>query len=159
MTPLDVFLAAADDAQARAALGDYGRAIRELAEAGVFPGDLLCKNFGVTRAGRVVFYDYDEVSPLTEVAFRRLPAPRDADDELASEPWFSVGAQDVFPEEWPTFLFRNDRDRALFLRLHPELVDAAWWAARQADVRAGTIADVYPYPQELRFVIQYAGVT
>jgi isocitrate dehydrogenase kinase/phosphatase len=159
MTPLDVFLADADDEQARAALGDYGRALRELAEAGVFPGDLLCKNFGVTRAGRVVFYDYDEVSPLTEVTFRRLPAPRNDDDELSSEPWFPVGAQDVFPEEWPTFLFRNERDRALFLRLHPELVDPGWWAARQADVRAGTIADVYPYPQELRFVTRYAGVT
>ena len=159
MTPLDLFLNDADDARARSAIQEYGRAIRELAAADVFPGDLLCKNFGVTRAGRVVFYDYDEVTPLTEVNFRQLPAARDDADELAAEPWFHVGPHDAFPEEWPAFLFRTVRDRELFRSLHRELSDPAWWAACQAEVNSGVIADAYPYPEELRFAVRYATVT
>ena len=159
MTPLDVFLAAVDEPQARSALLEYGRAIRELAEAGVFPGDLLCKNFGVTRAGRVVFYDYDEVTSLNDVTFRLLPPARDEADETASEPWFHVGPQDVFPEEWPTFLFRTERDRSLYLELHADLVDPRWWQARQKEVRAGVIGDAFPYPEELRFGVRYSVVT
>ena len=155
MTPLDLYLRDADNAQARHAIQEYGRAIRELAETDIFPGDFLCKNFGVTRAGRVVFYDYDEVSALTEVVFRRLPAARDESDELSAEPWFHVGPNDVFPEEWPTFLFPAGRDRELFLGLHPDLVDVRWWEARQRDIRNGVMADLYPYPDELRFPVRY----
>jgi isocitrate dehydrogenase kinase/phosphatase len=156
MTPLDMYLRGADEEKARQAIQEFGNAIRELAEADVFPGDLLCKNFGVTRAGRVVFYDYDEVSSLGELTFRRLPRPRDDADETSAEPWFSVGPDDAFPEEWPTFMFAAARDRELFRRLHPELVDAAWWSARQQDIRNGVIADVLPYPDELRFQVRYS---
>jgi isocitrate dehydrogenase kinase/phosphatase len=155
MTPLDVFLRNADEARAREVIREFGNAIRELAEADVFPGDLLCKNFGVTRAGRVVFYDYDEVSSLGELTFRRLPRPRDYAEETSAEPWFSVGPLDAFPEEWPTFMFAAERDRELFRRLHPELVDPAWWSARQQDIHRGVIADVLPYPDELRFQARY----
>lgn len=157
MVPLDVYLRGADDVRARRALAEFGRAIRDLAEADIFPGDLLLKNFGVTRAGRVVFYDYDEVSSLTEVNFRRLPTPRDDDDALAAEPWFSVGPNDAFPEEWPPFIFQSPRDRALFLELHPELLTPEWWTARQQEIRGGVTTDVYPYPDELRFSVRYAG--
>ena len=156
MTPLDMFLRDADEEKARQAIVEYGQALRELAAADVFPGDLLCKNFGVTRAGRVVFYDYDEVSTLGELTFRCLPAPRDDAEETSAEPWFSVGPQDVFPEEWPTFIFASPRDRALFHHLHPELLDATWWSARQQDLRNGVIADVLPYPEELRFQVRYS---
>ena len=151
MTPLDVYLRSADDIKARHAIGEFGQAIRELAEADIFPGDLFCKNFGVTRAGRVVFYDYDEVSNLTEVNFRRLPATTDDAEEMAAEPWFSIGPTDVFPEEWAGFLFPAGRQRELFLELNPELSDASWWAARQEDIRHGVVPDLYPYPDALRF--------
>ncbi len=151
MTPLDLFLRDADEVRARRALAEFGQALRELAAADVFPGDLLSKNFGVTRAGRVVFYDYDEVSALTEVTFRRLPTARRDEDEMSAEPWFHVGAQDAFPEEWPTFVFQAERDRRIFLELYPELADAAWWTARQEEIRRGVVADALPYPEELRF--------
>lgn len=157
MTPLDLFLRDADEDRARRAIEEFGRALRELAQADVFPGDLLSKNFGVTRAGRVVFYDYDEVSALTDVHFRRLPAPRRDEDELSADPWFYVGPQDVFPEEWPTFIFQSERDRALFRSMYPELTDADWWAARQEEIRRGIVTDVWPYPEELRFPVRFQG--
>ena len=154
MTPLDVFLRAVDDDTARRTIEEYGLAIRELAEADIFPGDLLCKNFGVTRAGRVVFYDYDEVCPLGDMVFRRLPPTRD-DDELSAEPTFYVGPNDAFPEEWPTFLFPLGPQRAAFLAAHPELVSAAWWSALQREIQLGTMPELYPYPQALRFAVRY----
>jgi isocitrate dehydrogenase kinase/phosphatase len=139
MTPLDVYLRTATDAQTRAALDDYGAAIAELAGANIFAGDLLTKNFGVTRYGRVVFYDYDEIVPLTECDFRRLPAVS------------GVGPRDVFPEELPQFLLPKGRARDLFVELHPELVDPAFWLATQEAVRASAVVDPLPYPAELRF--------
>ena len=96
------------------------------------------------------------MSALTEVTFRRLPAPRDDGEELEAEPWFSVGPDDVFPEEWPTFLFPAGRHRELFLETHPELVDPRWWAARQDDVRNEVMPDLFPYPDGLRFSVRYA---
>ncbi len=76
MTPLNLYLDNANEAQVREALEDYGLAIKQLAAANIFPGDMLLKNFGVTRHGRVVFYDYDEICFLTEANFRHIPAPR-----------------------------------------------------------------------------------
>lgn len=151
MTPLDVYLRSADPAQARHAIDEFGKAIRELAEANIFPGDLLPKNFGVTRWGRVVFYDYDELCTVTELKFRHIPKPRCDDEELAAEPWYSVGPQDVFPEELTRFLFSPGPQRDLFLALHGDVVDADWWTARQADLRAGGQADLFPYPARCRF--------
>ena len=49
----------------------------------MFPGDLLLKNFGVSRHGRVIFYDYDELCPLTECNFRRMPVAQTSDEEMA----------------------------------------------------------------------------
>ena len=151
VTPLDIYLRGADDARARHGIGEYGRAIQELAAAGIFPGDLFCKNFGVTHSGRVVFYDYDEVALLTELNFRDLVAARDDLDEIAAEPWYSVGPSDVFPAEWPTFLFAPGRDRAVFMERFPELVTARWWIERQDDLRRGVVPDVLAYPDEVRF--------
>jgi isocitrate dehydrogenase kinase/phosphatase len=151
MTPLDVYIREAGEGQLRAAIGEYGAAIRELAGADIFPGDLLPKNFGVTRYGRVVFYDYDEICRMTECNFRRLPTASSSDEETAGEPWFSVGPNDIFPEELPAFLFPAGRARTLFLELCPELVDPAFWVATQDRIRAGIQDDVFPYPQDLRF--------
>jgi isocitrate dehydrogenase kinase/phosphatase len=151
MTPLNVFLDRAGDEAQQAALDDYGRAIRELAAANIFPGDMLLKNFGVTRQGRVVFYDYDDICYLTECNFRRIPEPPYPEFEFAAEPWYSVEKADVFPEEFATFLVSNPRLRAAFLALHADLLDPRWWQARQAGVAAGHFEDVFPYPESLRF--------
>jgi isocitrate dehydrogenase kinase/phosphatase len=151
MTPLNVFLDRAEGAALHAAVDDYGKAIRELAAANIFPGDMLLKNFGVTRQGRVVFYDYDDICYLTECNFRRIPEPPYPEFELASEPWYSVDPGDVFPEEFATFLVSNPNLRATFLGLHADLLDSRWWQAHQAGVASGRFEDVFPYPESLRF--------
>ncbi|AKA85539.1 bifunctional isocitrate dehydrogenase kinase/phosphatase [Pseudomonas synxantha] len=145
MTPLNLYLDNANPAQVREALEDYGLAIKQLAAANIFPGDMLLKNFGVTRHGRVVFYDYDEICFLTEANFRHIPAPRTPEDEMASEPWYSIGPLDVFPEEFPPFLFADAGQRKLFDELHGELYNADYWKGLQDAIRAGKVIDVFPY--------------
>lgn len=145
MTPLNLYLENANDDQVREALQDYGLAIKQLAAANIFPGDMLLKNFGVTRHGRVVFYDYDEICFLTEANFRHIPAPRTPEDEMASEPWYSIGPLDVFPEEFPPFLFADAGQRRLFDQLHGELYNADYWKGLQEAIRAGKVIDVFPY--------------
>jgi isocitrate dehydrogenase kinase/phosphatase len=145
MTPLNLYVESASEAQVREALDDYGLAIKQLAAANIFPGDMLLKNFGVTRHGRVVFYDYDEICFLTEANFRRIPPPRYPEDEMASEPWYSVAPLDVFPEEFPPFLFADIKQRKLFSELHGDLYDADYWKGLQEAIRAGKVIDVFPY--------------
>ncbi len=140
-----------DPERLRAALKDYGNAIKELAGAGIFPGDMLLKNFGVTRHDRVVFYDYDEIQPMEEISFRRIPPPASYDEELAAEPYWSVGPTDVFPEQFERFLVGEPRAREMFLQHHRDLLDADFWSAKQAQLRGGIQEDVFPYPEELRF--------
>jgi isocitrate dehydrogenase kinase/phosphatase len=156
LVPLNLFLEHANEAHAREAITEYGNAIRELAGANIFPGDLLMKNFGVTRYGRVVFYDYDELCELTECHFRRFPKPRHEDDEMQSDPWFNVEKNDVFPEQFPTFLVPPGRPRDLFMATHGELADAGYWIAQQERVKAGIQDDLFPYAQEIRFSKRYA---
>ena len=101
LTPLDIFLRDASAETARAAaIVDFGEAIRDLAKANIFPGDLLPKNFGLTRHGRVVFYDYDEICFLTDVNFRELPAGADEESSNA-EPSFCVGRGRRLPRGVP----------------------------------------------------------
>lgn len=145
MTPLNIYLESASESQTREALMDYGLAIKQLAAANIFPGDMLLKNFGVTRHGRVVFYDYDEISYLTEVNFRHIPEPMYPEQEMASEPWYSVGPNDVFPEEFPVFLFADIGQRRMFAQMHGELFDADYWKGLQQQIRDGKVIDVYPY--------------
>jgi isocitrate dehydrogenase kinase/phosphatase len=155
LMPLDLFLANADEEHVADALGEYGNAIRELANANIFPGDLLLKNFGVTRYGRVVFYDYDELCELTECHFRRIPTPRDDDDEMSSEPWFNVEKNDIFPEQFPTFLVPPGRSRELFMERNADLADAGFWIRAQEHVRQGIVEDIFPYAQSMRFRNRY----
>lgn len=155
LTPLDIYLREADETHARAAIRDYGNCLRDLAGADIFPGDLLLKNFGVNRYGRVVFYDYDELCPLTECHFRTMPTARHDDDEMASEPWFNVGQHDVFPEQFPTFLFPEGHTRQMFLEEHRELTQARSWAAQQERLREGIQEDLFPYAQEQRFSVRF----
>jgi isocitrate dehydrogenase kinase/phosphatase len=151
MVPLDVYIRDADPTHLRECVREYGAAVRELASADIFPGDLLLKNFGVTRYGRVVFYDYDEIALITECNFRRLPTARSDDEETSSEPWFSVGPRDVFPEELATYLFPQGHGGELYVELNADLADPAFWVATQDRIRAGIQDDVFPYTQEIRF--------
>ena len=155
MTPLNLYLEEAvqdgDQALSRNALTEYGNAIKELAGAGIFPGDMLLKNFGVTRHNRVVFYDYDEIAYMTECNFRRIPPPRSYDDEMAAEPYWSIGPNDVFPEQFEKFLVTGEASRSVFLESHADLMDPAFWSAKQERIRAGIEEEVYPYPEEIRF--------
>jgi isocitrate dehydrogenase kinase/phosphatase len=155
MQPLNLYLQEAardgDETRMRQALRDYGCAIKELAGAGIFPGDMLVKNFGMTRHGRVVFYDYDEIEYMTDCNFRRIPPPRTPEDEMSAEPYYSVGPNDVFPEQFASFLVTSHKARDAFLEDHSDLMDPAFWSGKQERLRAGAQEDVFPYPQELRF--------
>jgi len=155
MLPLNLYVAEAaadrDSARLRHALWDYGYAIKELAGAGIFPGDMLLKNFGVTRNNRVVFYDYDEIASMIDCNFRRIPPPRSFEDEMAAEPYYSVGAHDVFPEQFAAFLVSDPQAREIFLEKHADLMSPEFWSGKQAQVRAGVLEDVFPYPQSIRF--------
>ncbi|HEX9184377.1 MAG TPA: bifunctional isocitrate dehydrogenase kinase/phosphatase [Burkholderiales bacterium] len=155
MQPLNLFLAEAtadhDAARVRQALHEYGFAIKELAGAGIFPGDMLLKNFGVTRHNRVVFYDYDEIAYMIDCNFRRIPPPRSIEDEMSAEPYYSVGPHDVFPEQFARFLVSDPQAREVFLERHADLMQPEYWAGKQASIRAGVQEDVYPYPEEIRF--------
>jgi len=153
MTPLNIAVVRADDKTLDRLMRSYGQAIKELAAANIFPGDLLLKNFGLTGQGqgRVVFYDYDEICYLTECNFRKIPQPRYPEDEFAPEPWFSIGPRDIFPEEFASFLFVEERTRQSFLKYHKDLLDADFWIKKQENIRAGIYEDVFPYPQRIRF--------
>ena len=151
MTPLNIYLMNANEDDVRGALNEYGLAIKQLAAANIFPGDMLYKNFGVTRNRRVVFYDYDEIEYMTACNFRTVPEPRNEEDEMAAEPWYSVARNDVFPEEWKTFLLGDPRIRSILLELHPEIFEADFWRGLKQRIDDGYIEDVFPYPPETRF--------
>jgi isocitrate dehydrogenase kinase/phosphatase len=112
---------------------------------------MLLKNFGVTRHERVVFYDYDEIQPMEDVSFRRIPPPQSYEEELAAEPYWSVGPADVFPEQFEPFLVGEPRARQIFYEHHRDLLEPQFWCAKQARLRAGIQEDVFPYPEEIRF--------
>jgi isocitrate dehydrogenase kinase/phosphatase len=150
MTPLNLYLRAADAAAAHDAALEYGQAIKDLAATNIFPGDLLLKNFGVTRHGRVAFYDYDELCALTDCNFRDMPQARDVEEEMAAEPWFYVGDGDLFPEEFLTFMGLQGKVREVFLGAHGDLLSPEFWRRMQARHGAGEVMDIFPYRQDRR---------
>ncbi len=145
VTPLDVFVREASPAAAEDAVRDFGQAIKDMASTDVFPGDLLTKNFGVTRHGRVVFYDYDELSDLRSLRFREVPQARTIEEEMSAEPWYSVGPKDIFPEELRPFLGLGEPLTSLFESEHGELFDAAYWTGVQDRLATGEFIKIYPY--------------
>jgi len=151
MTPLNIYLQHATDTELEHAIDEYGEAIKDLARANIFPGDMLYKNFGVTRLDRVVFYDYDEIEYMTECNFRPVPQATTEEDELSAEPWYSVGRHDVFPEQWRPFLLGDLRIRAALLKRHADLFDPAFWQARKERAQSGVMENVFPYPRAHRF--------
>jgi isocitrate dehydrogenase kinase/phosphatase len=152
LTPLDVFLRTASPEAVRAAILDFGEAIRDLAKSNIFPGDLLPKNFGLTRHGRVVFYDYDEICFLTDVNFRELPPDLEETNWIGEEPPYWVGPGDVFPEEFLTFMGLRGKAHETFLERHSDLLGVRFWLEMQRRERAGEIFDVFPYPPESRLL-------
>lgn len=155
LIPLNIYLENESPELVRAAIDEYGKAIKELAAVNIFPGDLLLKNFGVTRLGRVVFYDYDEIGFLTDYNFRLIPEPRDEYEEFSRTPYFHVGPNDIFPEEFPRFLIGNYKIRQLFWELHGDLFSVKFWLDMQARLNRREIVDIYPYRNSLRFINQY----
>ena len=155
MQPLNLYLEEAvqdgDEARLRSALFEYGLAIKDLAGANIFPGDMLLKNFGVTRHNRIVFYDYDEIAYMTDCNFRRIPPPRTPEEEMSAEPYWAIGAHDVFPEQFEYFLVSDPRARSIFLERHADLMDPEFWLGKQAHIREGVQEDVFPYPETARF--------
>jgi len=159
MIPLNLYLQeafeAGDDPQARQQLErsviEYGNAIKDLVAANIFPGDMLWKNFGVTRYGKVVFYDYDEIEYITDCHFRRVPAPRTEEEEMSGEIWYRVGPKDVFPETFGPFLLGNPAVREVFMAHHADLLDAEFWQSHQQRIAQGHVHDVFPYEREKRF--------
>ena len=156
MTPLNIYI---DDAVERGdeealihVIDEFGKSIKQLAAANIFAGDMLFKNFGVTRHGRVVFYDYDEIMYLTDCHFRKIPEAMYPEQELASEPWYSVAANDVFPEEFTLLTACNRAVRKIFNQLHSDLLDVSFWEEMQKKVVAGAVVDVFPYKKAQRFI-------
>ncbi|MDR5887728.1 bifunctional isocitrate dehydrogenase kinase/phosphatase [Vreelandella janggokensis] len=146
MTPLNIYLEECSEDERATVLKDYGNAIKQMAAANIFPGDMLLKNFGVTRHGRVIFYDYDEVCYITECRFRHMPKGQGVD---ASS--LSIGPNDIFPEEFGPFMFANKVLRDMFMDQHPELFDPDYWLEVQKAIRDGRVIDVYPYRNKQRF--------
>jgi isocitrate dehydrogenase kinase/phosphatase len=130
---------------------EYGNAIKDLVAANIFPGDMLWKNFGVTRHGKVVFYDYDEIEYITDCNFRKVPMPRNEEDEMSGEVWYSVGPRDVFPETFGPFLLGNPAVRAVFMKHHADLLESGFWQSHKERIAAGYVHDVFPYDREKRF--------
>lgn len=164
MIPLNIYLQEAFDmgvtepaaqAQIERAVVEYGNAIKDMVAANIFPGDMLWKNFGITRHGKVVFYDYDEIEYITDCKFRKVPLPRNEEEEMSGEVWYSVGPKDVFPETFAPFLLGNDAVREVFMKHHADLLDAAFWQSHQARIRAGHVFDVFPYEQQKRFAVMH----
>lgn len=161
MIPLNIYLQEAFDAgldqpaaqaQIARAVIEYGNAIKDLVAANIFPGDMLWKNFGMTRNGKVVFYDYDEIEYITDCNFRKVPTPRNEEDEMSGEVWYSVGPRDVFPETFAPFLLGNPAVREVFMQHHADLLDAAFWQGHKARIAAGHMHDVFPYERDRRFL-------
>jgi isocitrate dehydrogenase kinase/phosphatase len=145
LTPLNLYLEEAPSQKSREAVIDYGYAIKDLAAANIFPGDILLKNFGVTRHGRVVFYDYDELSLLVSCRFRSVPKSTNFGDEFEADPWFYVGPADIFPAEFKTFLGLKGKQREVFLAEHSDLFEVDFWRGMQKKIRSGEVVDIDPY--------------
>jgi isocitrate dehydrogenase kinase/phosphatase len=152
MQPLNLFLMSATTEEKDFAIQEYGNAIKELATANIFPGDMLFKNFGVTRYNRVIFYDYDEIEYMTDCHFRVIPQAPNPEMEMSGEIWYPVARNDVFPEEFATFLLGDAEVRRSFMKYHKDLLDPQFWQQKQQGIRDGKIEDFYPYPESMRFV-------
>jgi len=150
MTPLNMYLETANIKQQNHIINDYGKAIDELINSNIFPGDMLTKNFGVTRQNRVVFYDYDEITLMSTPIFKKIPKAKTYEQEMASEPWYYVGQNDVFPEEFKYFMLPNPYMKEVFNKKYKKLLDADYWVSIQEKIEQNGVIDYYPYGSEKR---------
>ena len=150
LRPLNLYLKEVSAEDALRAVLDYGQAIRDLARSDIFPGDLLLKNFGVTRNHRAIFYDYDELALVRDCRFKRLPKAHTDEEEMHHGAWYYVDPADVFPEEFPRFLGLASEQHEALLRVHGEIFDVHWWLALQESLRRGEAEEALPYPQSVR---------
>ena len=151
MIPLNIYIQEAEPEQVAHAVIEYGNAIKDLVAANIFPGDMLWKNFGVMRHGKVVFYDYDEIEYITDCNFRKVPEPRNEEEEMSGEIWYHVGPKDVFPETFAPFLLGNLQVREVFMKHHADLLDPVFWQQHKDRIVAGHVHDVFPYDASKRF--------
>ncbi|MBI5718942.1 MAG: bifunctional isocitrate dehydrogenase kinase/phosphatase [Burkholderiales bacterium] len=158
MIPLNIYLKEASHEGVEHAVVEYGNAIKDLVAANIFPGDMLWKNFGVTRHGKVVFYDYDEIEYLTDCNFRRVPAAHNDEEEMSGEVWYAVRKGDVFPETFGPFLLGNEEVREVFMAHHADLLDADFWQGHKERILAGHVHDVFPYEATKRFSLRVRAV-
>lgn len=154
MTPLNIYLHNATQAQTRNAIQDFGDAIKHMIAVNIFPGDMLLKNFGVSRHGRVVFYDYDEIEYMTDMNFRKIPEATNEVDEFSDKPWYHINPRDVFPEQFLKFVLVKPEYREPFLEKHRELLDYKFWQEKQNQIRLGVYQNVFPYPEKNRFIYE-----
>ena len=152
MVPLNIYIQEAEGEALEHAVIEYGNALKDLVAANIFPGDMLWKNFGVTRNGKVVFYDYDEIEYVTDCNFRKVPTPRNEEDGMSGEIWYSVGPHDVFPETFGPFLLGDPRVRKIFMAHHADLLEADFWQQHKERIKAGYVHDVFPYDRSRRFI-------
>jgi isocitrate dehydrogenase kinase/phosphatase len=145
ITPLNLYIEENDRADVELAVLDYGQAIKDLAFSNIFPGDLLLKNFGVTRHGRVIFYDYDELCPITDCNYRDMPEPSFDEDEMRPDEWFYVGENDVFPAEFIKFLSMDKSLKGLFLEVHGDLLTPEYWRGIKQRLLDNQVLEVVPY--------------
>jgi len=152
LIPLNIYINVFDEASVKEALMEYGNAIKDLANANIFAGDIFLKNFGVTRHGRVIFYDYDELCLLTDCHFRKMPPPQDQYEEMAAEPWYHVAENDIFPEEFKTFIGLPESLKKYFESIHGDLFNAEFWINTQNKIKAGEVIDDFPYRPQNRLI-------
>ncbi|NKB77843.1 MAG: bifunctional isocitrate dehydrogenase kinase/phosphatase [Gammaproteobacteria bacterium] len=157
MVPFNIYLDHSDEDMLEKSVISYGNAIKEMITANIFPGDMLLKNFGVTRQGRVIFYDYDEICHMTEIKIRAIPKARSAEEEMSPEPWFHIDEDDFFPEQFEYFVINHPKVRKLFLKHHDDLLLPSYWKKIQSDIIAKKRHDIFPYEQSLRFCNQSPG--
>jgi len=144
MVPLNIYIQEAQGESLEHAVIEYGNALKDLVAANIFPGDMLWKNFGVTRNGKVVFYDYDEIEYITDCNFRKVPEPRNEEEEMSGEVWYTVGKHDVFPETFGPFLLGDPRVRSIFMQHHADLLEPEYWQQHKERIKAGYVHDVFP---------------
>jgi len=150
LRPLNLYLREQAREPALAAALDYAQAIKDMARNNIFPGDMLLKNFGITRHQRAVFYDYDELCLVTDCEFRDWPQATSYEEQMAAEPWFHVGPRDVFPERFPLFMGLPGATLEAVRQHHGQLFDPQWWRDLQARLREDDYPDTPPYADRLR---------
>ncbi len=151
MIPLNLYLESCSQEEGISVAKDYGRSILQLAQANIFPGDMMTKNFGLTGQKRVIFYDYDEIEFLSDMNFRRKPKAETYEQIYASEPWYSIAKNDVFPEDFKRWMIGREDIKEEFIRYHQDLFDPECWQKVQQRIASGELIHAFPYPEEIRF--------